>query len=71
MTTVLEQAMGLSAVEKLQLIEALWDSLNPEDIPVPDWQLAELERREDLQRRNPQPGQSWEEVKREILDRKK
>jgi hypothetical protein len=38
MTTVLEQAMGLSVEEKLQLIAALWDSmaLEPQKIPVPD-----------------------------------
>ncbi|HUE16805.1 MAG TPA: addiction module protein [Planctomycetaceae bacterium] len=72
MTTVLEQAMVLSVDEKLQLIEALWDSMarNPESIPVPDWQILELERRMESQRTNPQPGQSWIEVKREILDGK-
>jgi putative addiction module component (TIGR02574 family) len=67
-TTVLEQAMHLSAPEKLELISALWDSMaeHPENIPVPDWQVKELERRIELQRKDPQPGQTWEEVKREI-----
>ncbi len=73
MTTVLEQAMGLSAAEKIELISVLWDSMSekPEGILLPDWQLAELERRIESQRTNPQPGQTWEEVKREILDGKK
>jgi putative addiction module component (TIGR02574 family) len=73
MATVLEQAMGLSVDEKLQLISALWDSMaqNPEEIPVPDWQLKELERRIESQRANPQPGQTWDEVKREIIDGQK
>ena len=72
MTSVLEQAMVLSVDEKLQLIGALWDSMaiNPENIPVPDWQMLELERRMESQRTNPQPGQSWDAVKREILDGK-
>lgn len=73
MATVLEQAMGLSVDEKLRLISALWDSMStkPEKLPVPDWQLEELERRIDSQRTNPQPGQTWDEVKREIIDGKK
>jgi putative addiction module component (TIGR02574 family) len=73
MATVLEQAMGLSVDEKLQLISALWDSMakNPENIPVPDWQMEELQRRLEDQERNPQPGKTWEEVKREIRDGKK
>ncbi len=73
MATVLEQAMGLSVEEKLDLISALWDSMSvdPAKLPVPAWQVEELERRIDSQRINPQPGQSWEEVKREIVDGKK
>jgi len=70
MASVLEQAMVLNAAEKLHLIEVLWDSMaqNPESIPVPDWQLLELERRLESQRANPQAGESWEAVKQEILD---
>jgi putative addiction module component (TIGR02574 family) len=73
MATVLEQAMHLSVEEKLALISALWDSLaeHPERIPVPDWQLKELERRIEAQHTNPQPGQTWAEVKREIRHGKK
>ena len=68
MATVLEQAMHLSVEEKLDLISALWDSMaeHPENIPVPDWQLKELERRIEAQRKDPQPGQTWDEVKRDI-----
>ena len=73
MSTVLEQAMGLSVDEKLQLIAALWESMakKPENLPVPVWQMDELERRIEDQRTNPQPGQTWDEVKREIRDGKK
>jgi putative addiction module component (TIGR02574 family) len=64
MTKVLEQAMGLSAKEKLELISALWDSMaeHPESIPVPDWQLKELERRIEDQEKNPHTGYTWEAV---------
>jgi putative addiction module component (TIGR02574 family) len=71
--TVLEQVMHLSVEEKLDLISALWESLaeHPESIPVPDWQLEELERRIEAQRKDPQPGQTWDEVKREFRHGKK
>ena len=70
MATVLEQAMHLSIEEKLDLISALWESMSehPESIPVPAWQLKELERRIEAQRLNPQPGEIWDEVKRELIE---
>lgn len=73
MTTVLEQAMHLSVDEKLELIAALWDSMaqDPERIPVPNWQLQELERRIESQRTDPQAGETWAEVKQQIRDGKK
>jgi len=69
MATILEQAMLLTVEEKLNLISALCDSMSehPETIPISDWQLKELERRIESQRKDPQPGQTWEEVKRELL----
>ena len=72
MATVLKQAMGLSVDEKLQLISALWESMakSPKKVPVPDWQLEELERRIESQRTKPQPGQNWDDVKQEIRQRK-
>jgi putative addiction module component (TIGR02574 family) len=64
----LEQAIVLSVGEKLQPIEALWESMsqNPENIPVSEWQLEELVRRIESQRIKPQQGQTWDEVKQEI-----
>lgn len=73
LTTVLEPAMHLSVEEKLDLISALWESMaeHPARIPVPGWQLKELERRIQAQREDPQPGHTWAEVKREIRHGKK
>jgi putative addiction module component (TIGR02574 family) len=70
MATVLEQAMKLSTEEKLDLLSSLWDNLaqQPENIPVSGWQREELAKRIESQQSNPQAGQTWEEVKREILN---
>jgi putative addiction module component (TIGR02574 family) len=61
----------LSPAEKLQLVQDLWDDLaaSPEDVPVHDWQIAELERRKSNLKKNPASGLSWEEVKRRIRSR--
>jgi putative addiction module component (TIGR02574 family) len=61
----------LSPSEKLQLVQDLWDDLaaSPEDVPVHDWQIAEVERRKANLQKNPASGLSWEEVKRRIRSR--
>ena len=58
----------LSASEKLELVEDLWDDIGatPETVPVHDWQKQELDRR----RANLQ-GQSvsaitWAEIQRRV-----
>lgn len=61
----------LSPAEKLQLVEDLWDDLAavPSDVPVHDWQIAELDRRMANLKANPASGLSWDEVKRRIQAR--
>lgn len=58
----------LSPAEKIQLVEDLWDDIasQPENIPVHDWQIKELERREANLKSHPAPTISWEEVKRRV-----
>lgn len=55
----------LSPAEKLQLVEDLWDDLaaNPVDIPVPAWQVDELEVRKARLQAHPATGLDWESVK--------
>jgi putative addiction module component (TIGR02574 family) len=61
----------LSPSEKLQLVEDLWDDLaaTPEEVPIYDWQKAELARRKANLKNNPASGLSWEEVKRRVRSR--
>lgn len=58
----------LSAADRLQLAQEIWDSIGPESLPpVPDWQLEEIERRMAAFDANPQTdGRSWDEVKARI-----
>ena len=71
MKTEFSHLLELGAVEKLELVEALWDSIAavPEQVPIADWQKTELDRRKENYLRNPDSGSSWEEVKRRIQQR--
>jgi putative addiction module component (TIGR02574 family) len=61
----------LSIAERIQLAEDLWDSVVAEstDIPLTDAQRAELDRRLEDLRRNPDDGAPWDEVRERISDR--
>jgi putative addiction module component (TIGR02574 family) len=55
----------LSAEERLNLIEQIWDSLEDEDVPVTEAQKVELDRRIDEMDRDGERGIPW----RDVLDR--
>lgn len=58
----------LSTAEKLQLVEDLWDDIaaTPAEVPVHDWQKAELDKRKAEFLRAPEAGEAWEHVKQRI-----
>lgn len=55
---------SLSAAEKLQLVEDLWDDVSsrPEDVPVHPWQLEEIDRRRESLAARPESALSWSEM---------
>ncbi len=61
----------MTAADKLQLVGELWDDLaaHPDEIPVTQEQLDELDRRMAAYRSNPERVTSWEAVKQRILGR--
>jgi putative addiction module component (TIGR02574 family) len=63
--SLLAQAAKLSVSERIELAEAIWDTVveEPEALPLPDSHREELDRRlEDLER-DPDAGSPWEEVR--------
>lgn len=58
--------------ERMQLAEALWDSIADDvedgqaDLPIPDWQREELERRAARLDAGDMPTLSWDEVKKKL-----
>jgi putative addiction module component (TIGR02574 family) len=59
----------LSAVDKFALAVELWDELssNPDEIPVTEEQLNELDRRFEEYRQDPNKVVTWEDAKARIL----
>jgi putative addiction module component (TIGR02574 family) len=69
MSNQLSALLELSPDEKLDIIEALWESLNqsPELIPLPEWQKRELDRSKAQYDAHPESLLTWEEVQANIL----
>jgi len=61
----------LSIEERLQVADAIWDSVmrEVETSPLPEWQRAELERRMAESRANPDAVRPWSDVEAEALAR--
>lgn len=68
----LADVLDLSISERIQLVEDIWDSIAnaPERQTLTDAQRAELDRRLDAHRKNPNTGSLWEDVKKRVLRRK-
>lgn len=62
----IDELLSLPAGDRLAIIEALWDSLDPAVVPVPDWHreiLAERLREDDAAVAE---SESWVEVRARI-----
>ena len=57
----LADLLKLPADQRLDLIEALWDSLDAKDVPMPDWHKDIIDEREAGEEAD--LGDTWEMVK--------
>jgi len=59
----------LSCAERIQLVEDLWDSIAKEanQIPLPDWQISEVEQIRIKAEKNPESLESWDSVRDWII----
>ena len=70
-TDFLAEALKLSPGDRLQLIEALWDTLADEDIPVTPEERALLDARLADLEQNPDAQSPWSEVKARLEQRRR
>lgn len=68
----LSQFLELPPSERLQVVEAIWDSLVeiPEAVPVSDELKEELDRRLEAYYADPSSARPWDEIKDELFGRK-
>ena len=68
-----EELFRLSAAERLELVEELWDSIaaerEDEPLPLADAQRAELDRRLRELDEHPERARPWEEVRERLWAR--
>ena len=62
---------ALTAEERLALIGEIWDSLTPDELPLSAAQRDELDRRLDESADDSVAGIPWEDVLRQIRDRRR
>jgi len=68
-THLLTEALKLSPGDRLQLIEALWETLSEEDIPVTPEERALLDARLADLDANPGDQSPWSEVRARLQQR--
>jgi putative addiction module component (TIGR02574 family) len=58
------QLERMSIEDRLDLIDAVWDSLGgePLELPIPESHRLELDRRLQDEKANPNAGEPWEKV---------
>ncbi len=63
-----DQLFDLPSAERVELAQALWDSVaqNPENVPLTEDQRLELDRRLEAYAQNPTSGVTWESIKRSL-----
>ena len=61
-----EQIAQLTIEQRLELIEALWDSLDQSDVPIPPAQVAELDRRMESFDQDATLAEPWDIVRKRI-----
>lgn len=68
----LADVLRLPPEQRLQIVEAIWDSLaeTPETLPISDDLKQELDRRLAAYHADPSSARPWAEVKAEVFGRK-
>ena len=72
LSNLTEEAKKLSIAERIDLVEAIWDSIAEDNgcFELSEAQKQDLDRRLEAFRANPSRGRTWEEIKSEFLNSK-
>ena len=70
MSDLIPELARLSPRQRLDLIEALWESLDDKDVPVTEAQRAELDRRIAGLEQDREHSISWDQLSAELRQRR-
>jgi putative addiction module component (TIGR02574 family) len=69
-TLTKEEIFDLSVTERIELIETLWDSIDPNQLAVPESHRRALDESLADYRRDPDEGRSWDQVRDELFPKR-
>ena len=69
MSDLRQQIESLSASEKAELLDAVWESLEADALSLTDAQRAELDHRIQRHEQNPSDVLSWEQVRANLFNK--
>ncbi len=69
MTDLRSQLASLSVVEKVELLDAVWESLESEALPLTEAQRAELDARIARHEKNPSDVVPWAKVRAGLFEK--
>ena len=69
MSDLLHQINSLSAAEKAELLDAVWESLEADAVSLTEAQRAELDHRITRHEQNPSDVLPWEQVKSRLFQK--
>jgi putative addiction module component (TIGR02574 family) len=69
-TLTKDEIFELPVEERLRLIETLWDSIDPHQLPVPESHRRALDESVAEYRQNPDEGKSWDEVRDDLFPKR-
>lgn len=64
-----EELLNLPVEEKLELVEALWDTIDEDLLPVTGEEIKFAQKRLELHKQKFSDGLSWQEVKKKITEK--
>jgi len=67
MSDLRNQIESLSAAEKVELLDAVWESLEADVLSLTDAQRAELDYRIQRHEQNPSAVIPWEQVRKDLF----
>lgn len=65
-----DEIFDLTVVERIDLIETLWNSIDPDQLPLPESHRRALDEAITDYRRDPDKGRSWDEVRNDLFPRR-